>query len=440
VQPIERVSAAGSEAGQRRAAGAPAGAGLVPGDRVAVTAHPSPSLLTAVLGALRTGVVPVMVDPSLTPPEREGLLADADPALVLDGEPDLARLLDGPPHELAPVPLARPLHYTSGTTGRPRGVWSGVLDETDAVALAAEETDLWGFDAGDVHLVCAPLRHSAPLRFALGTLLAGGDVVVVPPPFVPAAFAAAVTAARPTTTFLTPTHLHRLLARDAAPPDLGSFRLVVHAGAPCPESLKRAALAAVPPGSLWEFYGATEGQFTACSPGEWAERPGTVGRAPTGRVLAVDDGGRVWCRPPRHARFEYWRDPTATDAAWREGAFTVGDLGRLDGDGYLFLLGRDDDVVVTGGVNVSPFEVEAVLSTVPGVVEVAVFGVPDERWGQRLCAAVVGEVDEAALRDRARARLAPAKRPKDVLLVAALPRSGLGKLRRAGLAAQLGLR
>jgi acyl-CoA synthetase (AMP-forming)/AMP-acid ligase II len=380
----------------------------------------------------------VLLDPALTEAERRPLVADADPVLVVEGADAVAALADGPPAELAPVPLGRPMHYTSGTTGRPRGVWSGVLDEAGATALAREEADLWGFAADDVHLVCSPLHHSAPLRFAGGTLRAGGDVVLLGR-FEVAAFARAVHTERPTTAFVVPAHLHRLLGPGGPElPALTSFRLLAHAGAPCPDPLKRAALDAFPEGTVWEFYGSTEGQFTACPPADWLERPGTVGRARPGRRLRTDPDGTLWCEVPEFARFTYWRDPDKTAAAWRGTAFTVGDLGRLDDDGFLWLEGRREDLLISGGVNVYPLEVERSLAACPGVDEVAVFGVPDERWGTRVCAAVVGAVDPDDLRAFARERLAPAKRPKEVVKVAALPHTDRGKVRRSTLGAELG--
>src|SRR4051794_21311087 len=241
------VHAADSLRDQRRAAAALAAAGLASGDRVVVSAAASPALLAVVLGALRTGIVPVVLDPGLPLGERSALAEDADPALDLGGEPE--RLLaDDAEAELADVPLARPMHYTSGTTGRRKGVWSGVLTEDDARALAGEETALWGFHPGDRHLVLSPLHHSAPLRFAVHTLLAGGDVVL-PGPFDADRAAAAIAAHRPTTAFAVPTHLQRLLAAGA---DWSSFRLLAHAGAPCPGPLKRAVLDAAPEGSVVE--------------------------------------------------------------------------------------------------------------------------------------------------------------------------------------------
>ncbi|HEY0506851.1 MAG TPA: AMP-binding protein, partial [Blastococcus sp.] len=189
------ISSAGSERAQRRAAAALAAAGLRPGDRLLVSAVASPALLAAVLGALRTGVVPVVLDPGLPPAERAVLAEDADAALDLGNEPD--RLLAGTDEAgLAAVPLARPMHYTSGTTGRRKGVWSGVLAEEDARSLADEEIDLWGFAPDDRHLVLSPLHHSAPLRFAIHTLLAGGEVLL-PGPFDVERVAATIATLRP---------------------------------------------------------------------------------------------------------------------------------------------------------------------------------------------------------------------------------------------------
>ncbi|WP_169064703.1 class I adenylate-forming enzyme family protein [Geodermatophilus dictyosporus] len=434
------VRAADGERDQRRAAAALRAAGLRAGDRLLVSAASSPALLAVVLGALRTGVVPVVLDPALPAAERAALAADADPALDVGADP--ARLLAADAQaDLADVPLARPMHYTSGTTGRRKGVWSGVLAEDDARALAAEEIALWGFGPADRHLVLSPLHHSAPLRFAVHTLLAGGQVLL-PGPFDAARAAGVVATARPTTTFCVPTHLQRLLTQSrspAHPVDWSSFRRLVHAGAPCPEPLKRAVLAAAPEGSVWEFYGSTEAQFTVCPPEDWLAHPGSVGRARPGRRLETDEGGQLWCAVPRWARFEYWRAPEKTAAAWRGDRVTVGDLGRVDDDGTVWLDGRREDLVISGGVNVYPAEVEAVLDAHPGVVESAVVGVPDGEWGQRVVAAYVGDADPAALAAWARERLSPVKRPKSLHPVAELPRTSTGKVRRLDLPGALGL-
>ncbi|MCP3423569.1 class I adenylate-forming enzyme family protein [Nocardioides pinisoli] len=411
---------------------------LPAGARVALLVPGSASYVDLVLALLTDGVFPVPLDPALTQAELGRILEPIAPDLVVTSDAQVQQLLTGRADRSRSLPLGRPIHCTSGTTGTPKGVWSGLLTRAEAEALVAEERDLWGFDADDVNLVLSPLHHSAPLRFATGTLLAGGRIVV-PGKFDPAAVTAAIERERPTTMFCVPTHLQRLFAHwDAVgAPDLSSFRLVAHAGAPCPPQVKRELVDRFPDGSTWEFYGSTEGQFTACRSEEWLRRPGTVGRARPGRTLTVDDDGRIWCAVPPHARFTYLGAPEQTAAAWRDTpdgpAFTVGDVGRIDPDGYLHLEGRRTDLIITGGVNVYPLEVENALREVAGVRDVAVFGLPDPQWGQRVCAAVVGDVSSDELDAHARLVLAPAKRPKAYVAVTGLPMTATGKVRRDAL-------
>jgi long-chain acyl-CoA synthetase len=439
---VEVLTATDAEPAQARAAGALAAAGLVPGDRVVFCLPSSAALLCAVLGALRIGIVPVLLNATLLKSERDELIDDADPKVVVTDGEGLARLDAGTPVGLAPYPLARPMHYTSGTTGRAKGVWSGLWDTETARDAFCDEADLWSFGPNDVHLVCSPMYHSVSIRFAGGTLLRGGTCLILGQFDADTARAALLGrfGPVPNTTFMAPSALRRLL--DVAADHhgcLSSLRLLAHAGSPCPPSLKREAMALVGPGVLWEFYGSTEGQFTVCSPDEWLARPGTVGRARQGRSLTVDDDGAIWCHAPRFARFAYWRDRPKTESAWRNGTFTVRDVGRLDDEGYLFIDGRRDDLIISGGVNVYPAEVEAVVMEVEGVAEAAVFGVPDERWGQRVCAAVVpaagsspetGERLLEMVRVHLAGRLAPYKRPKQLELVEALPRTATGKVQR----------
>ncbi|UFN44872.1 class I adenylate-forming enzyme family protein [Nocardioides okcheonensis] len=414
-------------------------AALGPGSRVALLVPGSAAYVDLVIALLADGIFPVPLDPALTEAERRRVLAPIAPDLVVDEVEQVADLLAARTDRTRSLPRGRPIHCTSGTTGTPKGVFSGLLPDEQAAALVAEERDLWGFRADDVNLVLSPLHHSAPLRFATGTLLAGGRIVV-PGRFDPVRVTAAIRDERPTSMFCVPTHLQRLLAHwdEVGVPDLSSFRLVAHAGAPCPAAVKERLVALFPAGSTWEFYGSTEGQFTACPSEEWRERPGTVGRARPGRTLSTDDDGRIWCAVPEHARFTYLGAPEQTAAAWRETpdgpAFTVGDAGRLDEDGYLFLDGRRTDLIISGGVNVYPLEVENALREVPGVVDVAVLGADDPDWGQRVVAAVVGDVAPEALRAHAREVLAPAKRPKDYVPVAELPLTPTGKVRRDRLA------
>lgn len=414
------------------------------GDRVALLVPGSVAYVELVISLLAAGRFPVPLDPKLTRFEREQILADIRPRLVVETEEQLASMVaHTPPSYRRGLPLGRPMHVTSGTTGRPKGVFSGLLPHADAEALLEEERVLWGFTDSDVHLVLSPLYHSAPLRFAIGSMLAGGRVVV-PGPFDPAVVTAAIAAERPTTMFCVPTHLQRLFAywEEVGVPDLSCFRLVAHAGAACPDHVKRRLIELFPDGSTWEFYGSTEGQFTACRSEEWLDRPGTLGRARPGRVMSADESGLLWCTAPPYARFEYFADPEKTAAAWRHlpsgDAFTVGDLGRVDAEGYVYLDARREDLIVSGGVNVYPAEVEGVLAAADGVQDVAVFGSADERWGQRVCAAYVGTADPDALASYARARLSPAKRPKDYVRLPALPRTATGKVRRLDLPGMTG--
>ncbi|MGI8793916.1 MAG: class I adenylate-forming enzyme family protein [Acidimicrobiales bacterium] len=431
------ITPAESEDAQRRVAGALHGRGLMAGDRVAFVLPTSPDLLAAVLGALRIGIIPVLLNATLLPNEIAELIDDASPSMVIRDEASLHSLLDGDQAELAPVPLGRPMHYTSGTSGRPKGVASGVMSESDAMALFDDEAALWDPQPADVHLMASPIYHSVAVRLAAVHLLRGASVVLLER-FEADTWRTAAASSDATGGFMVPAHLQRIFA-SGGPGPLPRFRRLIHAGSSMPPAVKEQAFAAFGDDAVWEFYGSTEGQFTVCSPDEWRQRPGTVGRARPGRALRVDDDGQIWCRTPSFARFEYWRDREKTDAAWRGDEFTVGDLGRLDDDGYLFLDGRRDDLIISGGVNVYPAEVEAVLARSPGVDEVAVFGRPDDRWGQRVCAAVIGSATVESLSRAAAEALAPYKRPKEIHVVADLPRTATGKVRRMDIAAHLGL-
>ena len=445
---VELLGAADAEDRQRRAAGALAARGCRWGDRVAFALGSSADLICAVLGAARTGLIPVLLNATLTPAERDLLADDAQPALRIFDPGDLAALSGAAPVDLAPYPLTRPMHYTSGTTGRPKGVTTGIWDEATARQVFEDEASVWHFDPADLHMVCSPMYHTVSIRFSAGTLLSGGSLAILSR-FDAATALDVIRRHRPTTTFLVPTHLQRILQS----PELGpgetfdSLRLLVHAGAPCPESVKRATMDRVGAGAVWEFYGSTEAQFTVCPPADWLERPGTVGRARTGRRLFIDDpsgSGVIWCDMPDFARFRYWRNDEATQQAWRGPACTIGDLGRLDPDGFLYLTGRRHDLIISGGVNVYPAEIENVLAAVDGVAEVAVFGLPDEQWGQRVCVAYVTDIGspaaaEEALRAAASDRLAPYKRPKTYIEARDLPHTATGKLIRRAVPEHLGL-
>ncbi len=441
---VELLHAADAEERQRRAAGALLARGCQEGDRVAFALGSSADLICAVLGAARIGLIPVLLNATLTTAERDLLADDAQPVLRFFDPSGLAQLSEGPPADLAPYPLTRPMHYTSGTTGRPKGVTTGIWDEETARHVFEDEASVWHFDPKDLHMVCSPMYHTVSIRFSTGTLLSGGSLAILSR-FDAATALDVIRRHRPTTTFLVPTHLQRILQS----PDLGpaetfdSLRLLVHAGAPCPESVKRATMDRVSDDAVWEFYGSTEAQFTVCPPADWLERPGTVGRARTGRRLFIDDpsgSGVIWCDMPEFARFSYWRNDEATRQAWRGPACTIGDLGRLDPDGFLYLTGRRHDLIISGGVNVYPAEIENVLAAVDGVAEVAVFGVPDEQWGQRVCVAYVADsAAEEALRAAASDHLAPYKRPKTYIQTSNLPHTATGKLIRRAVPEHLGL-
>lgn len=261
--------------------------------------------------------------------------------------------------------------------------------------------------------------------------------MVIPAAFDPEVVSQLIERGDVTTTFMAPAHLQRML--ESAPPGKHAMRLVAHAGSACPDHVRVAARAAFGDGVLREFYGSTEGQFTICTPEEFDKHPGTVGMARPGRSLRVDDSGRIWCRVPAHARFEYWGDPDKTRSTWDEDWFTVGDLGELDESGYLHLNGRRSDLIISGGVNVYPAEIERVVLDHPQVTQAIAFGMEDMRWGQRVCLAVVGTVSPRAVAEHCEVLLAPYKRPKEIFVVDELPHTHSGKIDRIRVPEFLGL-
>jgi long-chain acyl-CoA synthetase len=447
---------------QRSLAGFLKSRGRDRGDRVAVLAANRPEYLEVTMGALRAGIVPVPLHAALTPREISYIAEDsAAPLLFTDRKsgpvPSLKQVITfGDAYErclheagdadVADVPLTRPMHYTSGTTGTPRGVWAPPQSERRAAALSEKFARLWTLQSGDVHLVCAPLSHSAPHRFAMRTLESGGTVVLQER-FEGEEALAAISLFGVTTAFMVPTHLERILKLGRSRLsgfDLSSVRLLAHAGSPIRQETKRAVIELFPDRSVWEFYGATEGQATRISTGEWLRKSGSVGLPEPGgeivirdeelRPLPAGETGEVWIRDPSTERFEYWRDPVKTKKAWHEETFTIGDLGYLDEDGYLFLVGRKHDTIISGGVNVYPQEVEQVLMSHPAVAEALVYGDPHDEWGEEVRALVVPELaqplDPELLRAWARKRLAGLKCPRRIEVVESLPRTSMGKVRR----------
>lgn len=397
------------------------------GDRFGVVVSQDNSIgalraVAAAWGALTLGVTPVMVNADLPQAQQDTILRDARVHGVINTQEVLATSLMA---QEVGLPLGRPMHYTSGTTGKPKGVWGGVLNQSDAAKFWGEEQSLWQFTDADRHLIHGFLTHSAPLRFAIATVLAGGSLISVGK-FTSKHIENAIREFSPTTAFVVPTHLRRMQSTSLASP----YRLLVHAGESCPDAVRSWTHDWAGTDAVWEFYGSTEGQFTSLAARDYASHPLTVGRARPNRTLRITDG-LIWCRVPNYATWEYWEDPQATNAAWcsddTDAWFTVGDCGILDDDGYLTLLGRKDDLIISGGMNISPLFVETALESIDGVAEAVVFAVPDEQWGQRVCAAYCGSSTVNEIRDAARHLLASHQRPKDFIQVTSIPRNPNGK-------------
>lgn len=337
------------------------------------------------------------------------------------------------------------MFYTSGTTGRPKGVHRPF----DPAADAAPVVNLYGYDetGGDVHLCTGPLYHAAPYVFSLQVPLAFGATVVLVEQWDAAAALRLIEEHGVTHTHMVATMFHRLLSlpeevRAAA--DVSSLRHVLHGAAPCPVPVKQALMDWWGP-IVWEYYAATEGIGCFASPATWLERPGTVGRpvpddhvfvgSEAGDRLPPGETGLVYIKAPETGRFAYFGDAAKTDGAYRGDHFTLGDVGHMDADGYLFLTDRSADLIISGGANIYPAEVDAVLLTHPAVGDAATIGVPDEEWGERVLSVVELQPDVAptpSLADElvafCRQRLAHFKCPRTVEFTDALPRQDNGKL------------
>jgi long-chain acyl-CoA synthetase len=342
--------------------------------------------------------------------------------------------------------------YTSGTTGRPKGIERPVDPAKGHLSLLGI-ANLWGFTADDVHLVAGPLYHTGPSSYGQVHLLIGATVVLLPH-YDAAAALRLIERHRVSTSFMVPTHFSRMLLLDAAERaryDLSSMRLVMHSAAPCPAHVKRGIMGVFPPGTVTEFYGASEAGFAKITAEEWLRKPGSVGRAwPGHEIRILDEAGRalppgeiglIYVHGPR-LDFRYRGAEDKTRQAFRDGCFTAGDLGYLDEDGYLFIADRRTDLIITGGANVYPAEVESVILQHPKVADAAVVGLPDAEMGKSVLAVVELRPGEAATPEEiiafARRDLAHYKCPRRVEFVAELPREPQGKVRKHQLVEQYG--
>jgi O-succinylbenzoic acid--CoA ligase len=435
--------------------------GVAPGDRVAVLMDPSCRLVELIHAAQRCRATLVLLNPRLAPREVAGLLAHAEPTLVLHDRAHATTLTaacqPGPPraieaqHELDAIASVAPprvvavdpaavqtILYTSGTTGRPKGV---MLTNGNHRASADASRSHLGVVTDDRWLGALPLHHVGGLSIVMRSVL-DGTPLVLHQRFDPVAVAAAVRAHRITLLSLVPTMLHRLLEHlDASPATpLPSLRGVLVGGAALSPALHRRALAGGLP--VLPTYGLTEAASQVATAALGATSAvGCVGRPLPGmrvRIAGKDEQGRgeILVSGPM-VMAGYFRDPAATAVALGDGWLDTGDVGCLDGEGRLQIFDRRADVVITGGENVYPSEIEEVLLGHPAVAEAAVYGVVDPEWGQRVTAAVVlrpgCEIDDAALQRWCRERLAGYKIPRAIVRVAGVPRTASGKLRRHAL-------
>ena len=459
--------------------------GLAPGDGIAMLLENRSELLELAVAARQAGLYYTPISTHLTLPEVQYILRDcgarmfftspamlqamggAEPlqvpanlACVMVGgvepgwadytgalaavEPDASHLA-----QMQARPMGRDLLYSSGTTGRPKGV-KRPLAARDPAQTAAE-IENWrhsfGFDSDSIYLSPAPLYHAAPLRYSMRVIEMGATVVVMPK-FDAEQALALIARHRVSHSQWVPTMFTRLLKLPQAlrqRHDLSSLRVAIHAAAPCPVHVKYAMM------DWWgdvlhEYYGGSEGVgITSLGPAEWRAHPGSVGRpAGCGLHIVGDDGLEL---PPGEVGAIYFsgipgasylNDPDKTRAMYNEqGWATYGDMGHVDADGYLYLSDRRADLILSGGLNVYPQEIENVLALHPAVDDVAVVGVPDEDFGEVPKAVVVlrpGQADDAAqaaaLLAFCTSSLSRDKLPRSLVFVDRIPKLETGKLLR----------
>jgi long-chain acyl-CoA synthetase len=339
--------------------------------------------------------------------------------------------------------------YSSGTTGTPKGIKPNHAFPPFGTGLAIDHVlaSSFGFGPDSVYLCPAPLYHAAPIGWSLGTIRNGGTVVVMEK-FDPLECLRAIERHGITHVQFVPTHFVRMLKlpeEQRAAFDLSSLQVVVHAAAPCPVEVKRQIIDWFGP-KVMEFYAGSEGSgMTVITSQDWLTHPGSVGKAALGTLHVVDEEGAEL--PPGEVgtvyfegggSFEYHNDPEKTATAFNDrGWATLGDLGSVDEEGYLYLADRRTDLIISGGVNVYPAEIEDALVLHPAVADVAVIGVPDDEMGQSVRAVVQpahgvapGPELADALLAHSREKLAGFKRPRSIVFVDELPRLPTGKLLR----------
>ena len=404
-------------------------------------------LIDGIRSVLPAGV-PVLV--VATPPE----IAQAygiDAAPVPAGMIDWSAWLEGfPPYAGAAGEAPGTIIYTSGTTGNPKGVRRNPPTPEQAAVTTAMLGQAFGI-AGwmdrltqIVTVITGPMYHSAPNAYG-GFAARIGANVILEPRFDPEELLAMIEAHRVTHIHMVPIMFNRLLRLPDAVKaryDLSSLNFVVHAAAPCPPPIKRAMIEWWGP-VINEYYGSTEtGAVVFCSSEEWLAHPGTVGKAmpgadvrvidAEGNSLAAGEIGEVVARSIGGADFTYHGDDAKRRAAEKVGLIAPGDIGYLDADGFLYLCDRAKDMIISGGANIYPAEIEGELQKMPGVADCGVFGIPDEEFGEAVCAVVQclpgAELSEGEVRAYLRERMAGYKVPKRVDFHAELPREDSGKI------------
>ena len=344
--------------------------------------------------------------------------------------------------------LGTQMLYTSGTTGRPKGVHRS----SGGAPSALVTVNLCGYDEDvarsvDAHLCTGPLYHAAPLVFSVALPLLYGVPIVIMDRWDPAETLRLVEQHGVTHTHMVPTMFHRLLALPDEVRrryDVSSLRFVIHGAAPCPVALKQRLIEWLGP-IVVEYYAATEGVGTMVDSPTWLAHPGTVGRPmlpelvkvadDDGHALAPGEVGLVFLRTQPATRFDYYGDADKTAGAYRGDYFTLGDMGYMDSEGYLYLTDRSANLIISGGVNIYPAEIDAILLEHPAVGDVATIGVPDEEWGESVKAVVQladGIEPSAELASEllafCRDRLAHFKCPRSIDFTPQLPREDTGKI------------